>query len=176
MRCGRSVSAIGETGQSEAIHSPEECASTVVKLTIPAAWSIAVVCTVAISCWPKVLRTISSPLESGAYRNCRAPPSQRRGSIVPISDFSGLVSSICALANAVASAAIDGLDRCIIRLRSEIKADGARFGTLRPNAVTDRFLGIFRHKALQLRLGLFVLEMGLPGSHEDRGELRPGVR
>ena len=28
--------------------------------------SIAVVCTVAISCWPRVLRTISSPLESGA--------------------------------------------------------------------------------------------------------------
>ena len=32
----------------------------------PAAWSIAVVCIVAISCRPKVLRTISSPLASGA--------------------------------------------------------------------------------------------------------------
>jgi hypothetical protein len=44
------ISAMGQTGQSEAIHSPEACASTVVKLTMPDAWSMAVVCTVAISC------------------------------------------------------------------------------------------------------------------------------
>ena len=48
------------------IHSPEACARIVVRLTMPAAWSIAVVCTVAISCWLKVLRTMSSPLDSGA--------------------------------------------------------------------------------------------------------------
>jgi len=41
---------MGQTGQSEAIHSPEACASTVVKLTRPDAGSMAVVCTVAISC------------------------------------------------------------------------------------------------------------------------------
>ena len=57
---------MAQTGQSEAIHSPEACASTVVRLTMPAAWSIEVVCIVAISCCPRVLRTISSPLESGA--------------------------------------------------------------------------------------------------------------
>jgi hypothetical protein len=33
------------------------------------------------------------------------------GSMVPVSDFSGLASSVCALARAVASAAIEGLDR-----------------------------------------------------------------
>ena len=60
------VAAIGQTGQSEAIHSPEACASVVVRLTMPAVWSMAVVCTVAISCCPNVLRTMSSPLESGA--------------------------------------------------------------------------------------------------------------
>ena len=38
----------------------------VVKWTMPAVWSIAVVCKVAISCCPSVLRTMSSPLESGA--------------------------------------------------------------------------------------------------------------
>jgi hypothetical protein len=43
MRWGLAVSATGQTGQSEAIHSPEAWASMVVKLTIPAAWSIAVV-------------------------------------------------------------------------------------------------------------------------------------
>ena len=63
---GLTVSAMGQTGQSDAIHSPEACASVVVKLTIPAAWSMAVVCTVAISCWPSVLRTMSRPLERGA--------------------------------------------------------------------------------------------------------------
>jgi len=39
--------AIAQTGQSEAIHSPEACANMVVKLTMPAAWSTAVVWTVA---------------------------------------------------------------------------------------------------------------------------------
>jgi len=66
MRWGLAVSAMGQTGQSDAIHSPEAWASVVVKLTMPAAWSIAVVCKVAISCCPSVLRTMSRPLESGA--------------------------------------------------------------------------------------------------------------
>ena len=43
MRRGLAVSAMEQTGQSEEIHSPEECANTVVRLTVPAAWSIAVV-------------------------------------------------------------------------------------------------------------------------------------
>src|SRR5262249_44741385 len=47
MRWGLAVSAMGQTGQSEAIHSPEVWASVVVKLTMPAVWSIAVVCKVA---------------------------------------------------------------------------------------------------------------------------------
>jgi len=37
MRWGLAVSVIGQTGQSEAIHSPEAWASVVVKLTMPAA-------------------------------------------------------------------------------------------------------------------------------------------
>ena len=36
MRCGVAVSLTAQTGQSEAIHSPEACASMVVKLTVPA--------------------------------------------------------------------------------------------------------------------------------------------
>ena len=35
------MSAMAQTDQSEAIHSPEECASTVVRLTTPAVWSTA---------------------------------------------------------------------------------------------------------------------------------------
>ena len=41
MRWGLAVSAMGQTGQSDAIHSPEACASVVVRLTIPAVWSMA---------------------------------------------------------------------------------------------------------------------------------------
>ena len=38
------VSTTGQTGQSEAIHSPEAWASMVVRLTIPTAGSMALVC------------------------------------------------------------------------------------------------------------------------------------
>src|SRR5207245_681844 len=69
--CGAAVSETAQTGQSDAIHSPEECASTVVRRMRPASVSIAVVCTVAISCWLKVFRRISSPVASDAYRNVR---------------------------------------------------------------------------------------------------------
>jgi Homeodomain-like domain len=47
-------------------HSPEAWASTVVSDTVWMSWSMVVVCSVAISCWPKTLRTMSSPLESDA--------------------------------------------------------------------------------------------------------------
>ena len=43
MRCGAAVSETGQTGQSEDIHSPEECANTVVSWTKPASLSTAVV-------------------------------------------------------------------------------------------------------------------------------------
>ena len=66
MRCGAAVSVTGQTGQSEEIHSPEECASTVVSWISPASLSMAVVWTTAISCWPRHLRTMSSPLTSDA--------------------------------------------------------------------------------------------------------------
>ena len=90
MRCGVAVSLIAQTGQSEAIHSPEACARTVLSLTIPAVSSIDVVCTVAISCWLKVLRTISSPLDSGAYRNDRSDVPASSDRMAPTSDFSGI--------------------------------------------------------------------------------------
>ena len=57
----------------------------------------------------------------------------------------------------------------------EIETDGAGFRALGPNAMADRLLGIFWHQALELGLGLLVLEMRRPGPRKDRGELRPGV-
>src|ERR1700746_3861994 len=55
-----------QTGHSEDTHSPEAWTSVVVRRIRPLSLSIAVVCTVAISCWPRHLRTRSRPLESGA--------------------------------------------------------------------------------------------------------------
>src|SRR6266699_1094182 len=143
MRCGLAVSASRQTGQSEAIHSPEAWASTVVRLIVPLAASMAVVWTVAICCWPSALRTMSSPLESGAYRKVRAPSPGLSAPIVATSDFSGFESSDCALASAAASAAIDSLDRCMGGLRpKDIEADGPRLRAASPDAMTDALLGI----------------------------------
>src|ERR1700733_14981247 len=168
---------MAHTGQSDAIHSPEECANIVVRLTIPAVRSSAVVWTVAISCCPKVLRTMSSPLDSGAYRKvCSVPlgPSPR---IVATSDFSGLTNSPWALAKAAANVPIEGLDRCMAASLSTegVKADGSRFGPLGPHTVSDRLLGVLRHQALELSLSLLVLEKSRPGPREDRCKLPPGI-
>src|SRR5580700_8531671 len=143
---------------------------------MPAPWSMAVVCTVAISCWPKVLRTISSPLDKGAYRNVWSAPPGPSERMVAVSDFSGLTSSACALASAAARLAMDGLDLCMATLHADdIKAHRPRLRTLGPNAVPDRLFGILRHQTLQFRLGLFVFEMRRTGPREGSRKLRPGI-
>src|SRR6516164_3465433 len=107
---------------------------------------MAVVCKVAISCCPSVLRTISSPLESGAYRKLRSPSPARPVRMVAVRDFSGLTSSACALASAEASAATDSLDRGMDGLRlQDVEAHRARFRTFGAHSMPDRFSGIFRH-------------------------------
>src|SRR5689334_7295389 len=98
--------------------------------------------------------------------------------MVPMSDFSGLASSVCALASAVASAAIEGLDHCMARLSTicqKVKADRPRFGTLSADAMADRLLGVLRHQAFELDLSLLVLEMRGPGPAKNRGKFRPGI-
>jgi hypothetical protein len=126
------------TGQSEAIHSPEACANTVVKDTVWMSWSMVVVCRVAIPCSPKVLRTMSRPLERGPpwliVAVGRDPPSQR---------LLGLVSTICALASAAARAAIDSLDRCMSRLRLDhLEAHRPRLRALGPDPMAKGLLGV----------------------------------
>src|SRR5258708_3246468 len=96
--------------------------------------------------------------------------------MVAVSDFSGLASSIWAFANAPAIAPIDSLDRCMTDFRHlEVKADGARFGSLGPDTVPNRLPGILRHQFLQLRLGSFMIEKSRPGLAKDAGKFRPGV-
>src|SRR5207302_5106611 len=101
---------------------------------------------------------------------------ERRVAELACTPLPALASSICALASAVASAAIDALDRCMARLRAQkVKADGAGFGALGAHAMADRLLGVLRHQPLQLGLGLLMLEIGRPGAGKDAGELGPGI-
>ena len=80
------------------------------------------------SCWLKVLRTMSSPLDKGAYRKDRSDLLVWFDRIVPTKDFSGLTNCACALARAAAIVPIVSLDRCMAALRiEEVEADRARF-------------------------------------------------
>src|SRR5262245_35033232 len=97
--------------------------------------------------------------------------------MVAVNDFSGLTSSACALAKAEASAATDSLDRCMGGLRRQnVEAHRPRFRPLGPHPVPDCLLDVLRHQRLELALCALVVEKGLPGVAEERGELGPRVR
>src|ERR1700691_356934 len=97
--------------------------------------------------------------------------------MVPIRDFSGLTSSICALARAAARLAMHSLDRCMIILHfEEVEADGAGFRALGPDAMTDRLMGVLGHQPFEFGLGLFVLRMGRLGAGKNASEFRPRIR
>jgi hypothetical protein len=77
--------------------------------------------------------------------------------IVPMSDFSGFVSSACALASAAAIAPIDSLERWMRGLLVEkVKAHRPRARALGPDPMPDRLLGILRHQAFELGLGILM--------------------
>src|ERR1700751_3664769 len=159
MRWGEAVSLIGQTGHSEDTHSPDEGARTVLTRTTPASVSISVVCTVAISCRPRLLRMMSRPAASGAYRKDRSPRAIPCEGMVPTSDFAGLVSSTCALASAAASAPTLSLDRHMAILRAkQLKTDRSGFRPLGPNAMADSLPCILRHQRPQLSLGPLVFK------------------
>src|SRR5215469_10711848 len=170
MRWGTTVSLIAHTGQSEAIHSPEACARTVLSRTIPTLSSIEVVCTVAISCWLRVLRTMSSPLDNGAYRKDRSDPLVWSDRIIPTKDFSGLTNCAWALASAAAIVPMVSLECCMVTLGfEEVEADGARFRTFGAHPVADCLLGIFWHQGFELNFGPLMIQKGLPGVTEEVG-------
>ena len=154
MRCGVSVSMTAQTGQSEAIHSPEACANTVVRLIIPA------VCPTP---WSGRWQSHAGPKSCARCRvrsTARRSETSFRPALRQLADrgdkrFFRIGEFICALARAAARLPIEPLDRCMFDLPSqEVKTDGAGLRTLGPNAMADRLMGILRHQALQLRLGL----------------------
>src|SRR6266436_6435699 len=96
--------------------------------------------------------------------------------MVAVSDFSGLASSIWAFARAPAIAPMVSLQRCMTDLRDlEVKADGARFGSLGPDAMPNCLLGILRHQLLQLNFRCFMIEKSRAGLAKHAGEFRPGI-
>src|SRR3954463_6710707 len=96
--------------------------------------------------------------------------------MVAVSDFSGLIRSIWALARAAAMAPMVSLERCIGHLHiDEVKADCPRLRTFGSQPMAGRLLGILRHQLLQLGFGIFVLEKGRPGAAEGACELCPAV-
>src|SRR5262249_42824428 len=126
---------------------------------------------------PRLLRAMSRPLDSGAYRNFRPRSRGDEAPIMPTSDFSGLVSSTCALARAAAIAPIDSLNRCMAALHvQDIDRHRPRFRPFCPDAVPGCLLGVFRHQSFELGLSVFVLEVGLSRAPKDAGEFGPRVR
>src|SRR4030081_3718892 len=132
---------------------------------------------VAISCWPRLLRTISSPLESGAYRKVRSASRGSRPRMVATRDFSGLVSSAWALASAAAIAPIVSLERCMACLHvHEIEAHRPGFGALRPDAMPNRLLGVLRHDGLEVGLCPFMFEKCRAGGAKNGRQITPRIR
>src|SRR5262245_47173610 len=119
---------------------------------------------------------MSRPLDNGAYRKLRSPSRWKEDRIVATSDFSGLVSSACALASAAAMMPIDSLERCMAALHTQdIKAHCTGFGSFGSDAMADPLLGVLRHKGLKLRLGILMLEVSLARAPKHASEFRPGI-
>src|ERR1700759_5656201 len=96
--------------------------------------------------------------------------------MVATSDFSGLVSSTCALASAAAIAPIVSLERCMAGLHVQhVEAHRARFRALGPDPMSDPLLGVLGHQVLELGLGPLVLEKARSGGAEESGEFGPGI-
>src|SRR5262245_8723446 len=96
--------------------------------------------------------------------------------MVATSDFSGLVSSACALASAAAMAPMDSLQRCMAALHAQdIKAHRTGFGSFGSDAMADRFLGVLWHKGLKFRLSVLMLEVSLARAPEHAREFCPGI-
>src|SRR6516164_7810076 len=120
---------------------------------------------------------MSRPLASGAYRKLRSRSPGRPVRMMAVSDFSGLISSACALAKAEASAATVSLDRGMGRLHLQyIKADRPRFRAPGFYAVPNRLPGILGHQGLELAFCPFVVEKGASSVAEEGSELRPRIR
>src|SRR5215831_6184349 len=119
---------------------------------------------------------MSRPLDNGAYRKLRSPSRGKGDRMVATSDFSGLVSSACALASAAAMVPIVSLERCMAALHAQdIKAYRTGFGSFGSDAMADRLLGVLGHQGLELRLRVLMLEVSLARAPKHASEFRPSI-
>src|SRR5258707_8538799 len=96
--------------------------------------------------------------------------------MVAVSDFSGLASSIWALASAPAIAPMVSLELCTTSLHlHEVETPRTRFGTFGPDAMPDGLLGVLRHQLLQFDLRGFMIEECSSGLAKDTREFCPGI-
>src|SRR5215213_4668369 len=90
--------------------------------------------------------------------------------------LAGFTSSICALARAEASWAMESLDEGMaVPVRDELKADRPRLRALGPDAMAEHLPGILRHECLELTPGTLVLRVCGPGPREGGGMLGPSI-
>src|SRR3954447_5743251 len=96
--------------------------------------------------------------------------------MVAVSSFSGLASSIWALARAPAIAPMVSLERGMTGLRLlEIKTNRPGFRAFGPDSMPNRFLGVLRHQLLKLGLRGVVFGMGAAGLTKHAGKFGPGI-
>src|SRR5438874_8471236 len=96
--------------------------------------------------------------------------------MVAVSDFSGLTSSIWALARAPAIAPMVSLQRCMTGLHlHEVKTHRTGFRALGADPMPERLFGVLRHQLLQLGFRCIMLEMGRAGLAEHARQFRPGI-
>jgi hypothetical protein len=62
------------------------------------------------------------------------------------------------------------MDRLLVE---DIKTDRAGLRPAGPDAMADRFLGVFWQQGLELGLGSIVLEIGSARGPKDSGEFQP---
>src|SRR5450759_351754 len=97
--------------------------------------------------------------------------------MVAVSDFSGLVSSACALASAAAKAPMVSLEWCMAVLHGaqQIKTDRPGFGPLGADAMAEGFLGILRHQDFEFGFGPFMVQEGRASLAKHPRQFGPGI-
>src|ERR1019366_3820900 len=96
--------------------------------------------------------------------------------MVAVSDFSGLLSSICALASAPAITPIVSLQRCMTGLHiDQVETDGTGFRALGAQAMAERFLGVLGHYFFEFRFRALVFQERRAGAAIDGRKFSPDV-
>ena len=133
-----------------------------------------------ISCWLRHFRiNVETRRQRERNESSSRPPAGTGPGIIAVGEFARFVSSAWALAKRTCDRAYGvagALHGCLPPVSRKSRLDGTGFGALGPDAVAACLLGVLRHQAFELGLGLFVLKIGLSAVAEHTGELGPRIR